>query len=300
MSIKVSFIIPSYNSLSTLPRTLDSILRQTVPAEDFEIIVVDSSDDEMAKKHLQVAASEQIRVISLEKKTMPAEGRNIGAKQAQGELLCFIDSDVILSPDWLSTVLTAFDDGCRAGGGSILISASQENNRIALAQLYLQFNEYLTGRDREERQFVPSCNMFCDRQIFVESGGFPLVRASEDTLFFLGLKGKTRVFFVPQAKCYHVFREAKEAFLNNQFLLGRYVSIYRREYYKSWMYQGIIPLVLTPLFLTIKLVRIVARVAKAGHLKIFLQSSPDFFLGFMRWSAGFVNGFVYDDGNPRS
>ncbi len=297
--MKVSFIIPSYNSLRTLPLTIESLLRQ--PGNDFEIIVVDSSDDEMARKYIGLLPSERVKIIQQEKKTIPAEGRNIGAHAAKGELLCFIDSDVILSDDWLENIRTAYQEGCKTGGGAISIPESQKENVIALAQMYLQFNEYLNAPGRQERLFVPSCNMFCDKNLFWEAGGFPGVRASEDTLFFLRLQGQAKVYFIPEAKCYHMFREGWKEFLGNQFLLGQYVSIYRREFYQSWIYKGIIPLVLTPAFLIVKFFRIVSRVAKVAgeHAGPFVRASPVFLIGFFWWSAGFIKGFV-NDGNTRS
>ncbi len=297
----ISFIIPAYNSFKTLPKTVKSLLKQQVN-DTFEIIVVDSSDNPVAKEQLESLASNRVQVICLEKKTVPAESRNIGARAATGELLCFIDSDIILEQDWLKQILSAYQDGCRAGGGAIGIPEFQKDNSVALAQLYLQCNEYLSGTARVQKLFVPSCNMFCERALFFEVGGFPEIRASEDTLFFLQLENKARVYFVPLAKCYHTFRQEWDGFLRNQFLLGKYVSIYRRQHYKSIIYKGIIPILLSPAFLAIKFLRIVARVARAGspHVFSFIKSSPVFVVGFVWWSAGLLNGFVSRDGNTQS
>ncbi len=299
MSVRTSFIIPSYNSCKTLSKTVNSLLNQM--GEMFEVIIVDSSDDEIEKKAVGKLESDCVRVIALNKKTIPAQSRNIGAAAANGELLCFIDSDVVLDQDWLKEIWSAFNVGCRAGGGSILIAKDQKANGIALAQLYLQFNEYLNGNSRTQKLFVPSCNMFCERKLFMQVGGFPDIRASEDTLFFLKFQNRASVYFVPQAKCYHTFREDWSAFLRNQFLLGKYVRIYRREYYKSIIYYGVIPVFLSPVFLTIKFLRIVARVAAAGysHMFSFIKASPVFIIGFIWWSAGFINGFVDCNGNTQ-
>lgn len=300
MAVTVSFIIPSYNSLKTLPKTVESILKQAGAL--FEIIIVDSSDEKEAKTQAGLLASDRVKVIALEKKTIPSEGRNIGAREASGELLCFIDSDVILADDWLAQVLSAYQQGCRAGGGAIGLAEFQKNDLLVLAQLYLQCNEYLGGSARVEKLFVPSCNMFCERALFFEVGGFPNIRASEDTLFFLQLQNKASVYFVPQAKCCHIFRQQWQGFLRNQFLLGKYVSIYRRQHYKSIIYKGIIPVLLSPAFLTIKFLRILMRVLNAGFLHVFsfIKSSPVFVVGFFWWSAGFINGFISRDENTRS
>ncbi len=210
MAVTVSFIIPSYNSLKTLPKTVESILKQA--GDQFEIIVVDSSDNELAKKQVALLASDRVKVIVLEKKTIPSEGRNIGARAASGQLLCFIDSDVILADDWLKEVLLAYQQGCRAGGGAIGIPEFQKDNLLAVAQLYLQFNEYLGGTARAQKLFVPSCNMFCDRALFFEVGGFPNIRASEDTLFFCSCKIKLRFILCRRRSAVTFFANSGKGF----------------------------------------------------------------------------------------
>src|ERR1035441_9406097 len=103
--ISISFIIPSYNSQKTVHGTLKSIFRQKSLISVKEVIVVDSSDDGETRKLLkgpsaspqddnQLTFDSKLRIILLDKKTSPALGRNIGAQDAIGNLLCFIDSDV--------------------------------------------------------------------------------------------------------------------------------------------------------------------------------------------------------------
>ena len=47
--VKVSFIIPSYNSHLTIEKTIQSVFRQQLQEHIAEVIVVDSSDDEKAR-----------------------------------------------------------------------------------------------------------------------------------------------------------------------------------------------------------------------------------------------------------
>jgi glycosyltransferase involved in cell wall biosynthesis len=56
------------------------LLKQS--GEDNEIIIVDSSDDQMAQKYISIVPSDRVKVIVLDKKTSPAQGRNIGARAA--------------------------------------------------------------------------------------------------------------------------------------------------------------------------------------------------------------------------
>ncbi len=89
MNCKVSFIIPTFNEEKYLPFLLASIKNQEVDF-DYEIIVADnySSDNTVA-----LAQRFGAKVVA---GGLPAKGRNEGAKASQGELLFFIDADLIL------------------------------------------------------------------------------------------------------------------------------------------------------------------------------------------------------------
>lgn len=100
MSITVSFIIPCLNSEKTISQTLDSIFQQVTDLS-FEVIVVDngSSDQTVA-----LATRDQVKVLHCEKRGAGC-ARNHGAQQAAGAFLAFIDSDVVLDPQWLATLM---------------------------------------------------------------------------------------------------------------------------------------------------------------------------------------------------
>ena len=71
----LSVIIPSYNSEKTIRKCLDSLLDQTYEGE-YEIIVVDSSDD----KTPQIVTSlyPKVKLVHFRNKTDPGKARNIG------------------------------------------------------------------------------------------------------------------------------------------------------------------------------------------------------------------------------
>ena len=300
--VNVSFIIPSYNSYQTIGHTLKSIF----DLKSFEyvrnVIVVDSSDDGKTRELLQKFNNTRLIIVSLDKKTSPALGRNMGAKLAQGDLLCFIDSDVFLDENWLEYVLKAHQSGCQVGCGSISAPDFQQKSKLALAQLYLQFNETLYVGEPRSVTLVPSCNMFCQKELFLRVRGFPMLRASEDTVFCLSLVKIVKIWFVPSAKVFHIFREDWNGFKRNQILLGQYISIYRRIFYKSWYYKGIFPVILFPAFLIIKSIRITTRIYKAGndHFSKYLYSIFIYKLGIFYWSFGFIKGCFSNDENIRN
>ena len=139
---EISVVIPSYNSAATVGRTLEGLLSQRACAAK-SIIVVDSSDDGRTPAVLSAFEGRGVRVVRLSEKTIPAVGRNLGAQQASGRYLAFIDSDAYPAPDWLEKISEAFAQGCRVGGGSLSLPDFQKRKMIALAQYFLQFNEFL-------------------------------------------------------------------------------------------------------------------------------------------------------------
>jgi len=87
---KVSIIMPTYNSESTLSECLESVLNQSYPF--YEVIVVDNfSNDETVK----IAEKFKVRVI--QRKCNPAVARNVGIINSTGKYVLFLDSDQVLS-----------------------------------------------------------------------------------------------------------------------------------------------------------------------------------------------------------
>lgn len=92
----ISIIIPVYNCAASLPRCLDSLLRQTF--SDFEIIALDDSSVDSSLHILQkyAAADKRVRVISDGTNLGPGQRRNQGIGLAGGKYIMMVDAD-----DWL-------------------------------------------------------------------------------------------------------------------------------------------------------------------------------------------------------
>ena len=98
--MKLSIIIPTFNEEYYLPPLLESIKRQDF--NDYEIIVADAGSEDRTR---EIAEKWGCKVVE---GGMPATGRNRGAEAAQGEFLLFLDSDVILTRDYLKLCLDEF------------------------------------------------------------------------------------------------------------------------------------------------------------------------------------------------
>lgn len=107
---KISVIVPIYNTERYLPQCLDSIRAQT--HSDLEILLVDDgSPDGCGEICDEYAARDhRIRVIHQENRGLSA-GRNAGLDTMTGEFVSFVDSDDIIAPDMLESLLRAMETG---------------------------------------------------------------------------------------------------------------------------------------------------------------------------------------------
>lgn len=93
--VDVSVIIPTYNRKDSLLRALDSLSRQTYPAECFEVIVVDDgSNDDTAGNFVQRSYPFHLNYLRQVNQGATA-ARNHGAAHSQGEHLVFMDDDIV-------------------------------------------------------------------------------------------------------------------------------------------------------------------------------------------------------------
>ncbi|RLE74288.1 MAG: hypothetical protein DRJ44_07705, partial [Thermoprotei archaeon] len=122
---KISIVIPSYNSHSTIKKCIESLLKQKTNI-DYEIIVVDSSDDKGVVEILGSFLG--IKLIRSRKRLNAGQARNIGVRASQGDIIAFIDSDCIAPENWLEKIILTFKEhpeicgvfGVYTGGRTLL------------------------------------------------------------------------------------------------------------------------------------------------------------------------------------
>jgi len=99
--MKISVVIPAFNEEDNIEACLRSLHQQTLPQEQFEIILVDNgSTDKTAALARNFETSLPLHILSLQR-TGISEARNTGAATAKGEILVFLDADCMPKPNWL-------------------------------------------------------------------------------------------------------------------------------------------------------------------------------------------------------
>lgn len=96
-SLLFSIIIPNFNKASNIPALLSSVF-DSYRYDDFEVFFM---DDVSTDSSVTEARKFPVYVFVSEKHVGPAALRNMAAKEARGEFLLFIDSDVIVAPNTL-------------------------------------------------------------------------------------------------------------------------------------------------------------------------------------------------------
>lgn len=102
-----SIIIPTKNSAKAIGNCLKSIRNQSY--QNIEIIVVDQKSDDDTEK-IAIKFGGRVMTVSRPKfYTPPSLSRNIGAKEAKGEILYHLDSDMVLSSDLVKEIVDRFN-----------------------------------------------------------------------------------------------------------------------------------------------------------------------------------------------
>lgn len=111
--VGVSVIIPTYNSCRLLATALAALRAQQLPAEQFEVIVVDDGSTDGSWDELQAATTAwpQLRIFQQDHAGKPSVGRNLGLGHAVGRYVFFHDADDTMPPYALGELL---DRGDRA------------------------------------------------------------------------------------------------------------------------------------------------------------------------------------------
>lgn len=112
LQMKISVIIPSRNRGPQVQFCVETLTNQTLPKEEYEIVVVDDgSTDDTVERLLPFKNVINLNIVQTHRKDpsfRAALARNIGAKHAKGKILVFIDSDIVADPNLLAEHLKCY------------------------------------------------------------------------------------------------------------------------------------------------------------------------------------------------
>lgn len=149
----ISVVVPTRDRPEALARCLAALARQRTPQTPLEIVVVDDGGGAVAPGAQVVRAGGR----------GPAAARNLGARAARGDVVCFVDDDCVPAPGWAQALAGACVDGGAAAGDTI---ADPGAGAPATAAQLLTNTLMLSGREPATGgatlRFAPTCNLACD------------------------------------------------------------------------------------------------------------------------------------------
>jgi len=233
--VQISVIVPTFNRARTLRNCIESLLRQTLAPQFYEIIIVDnnSQDDtaEMVEEFVALQTHDIHYVLE------PRKGlhytRHAGAKVAHSEILAFTDDDVICDERWLEELLKTYSDATvGSAGGKIIIRWDREPPQwVTQYEVVLGRLDYgPEPRILQNNQLINGGNFSIRKHILRDVGGFNpdqvgevLVGDGEVGLCYKLHRHGIRIAWVPDAVVWHcqvvsknaTLRDLKRRFSNN-------------------------------------------------------------------------------------
>jgi len=202
----VSIIIAAKKNNKFLEECVENCLKLDYPF--FEIVI-------LPDENMVIGSNSKIKIVPTGK-ILPAAKRDIGAREAKGEILAFLDDDTYPRPEWLKQAVLNFkepDIACVCGPAitpekdGLFNKASGKVYESMIVSGPARFR-YIPLKKRYTDDF-PSCNFLIKKDIFQKIGGFNTkFWPGEDTILCLEVvhKLKKKILYDPDVLVYHYRR----------------------------------------------------------------------------------------------
>jgi glycosyltransferase involved in cell wall biosynthesis len=204
----ISVIIPAFNEARFIGETISVLEKYAEGYEDLEIIVVNNGSQDGTADVVSEYA--KVKIINLTTSVTVGSARNIGVENSCGDLLVFIDADIIVTQQWWSAliafnnsvnVLVPYITGCK-------VSVSQSPSWIE--------KNWFACLKKTSATYINSGNLICTKKAFDFVDGFdPKLRTGEDVDFCM--RAKTCGIAVLPDDCFFAHHEGYPKTLGDFF-----------------------------------------------------------------------------------
>ena len=170
-SASVTVVIPVKDREGELAECLGSVFSQDYPENRIEVIVIDDGSTDRTR---DVAARFPCKLLPIGRSRGQSYSRNLGAREAHGEILAFLDSDCVASVTWLKALVPYFQWDRVGAVGGYVDGYFQESalDRYEKAFSPLNMGKHLMyERSNSSTMYVPTCNLLVRKAVYVETGG---------------------------------------------------------------------------------------------------------------------------------
>ncbi len=226
--INVSIVIPTYNRIDQLKKLINGLEHQSYPKDQFEVIIVSDGGSDGTDEYLSsYSGSLILRPIS-QSNAGAAVARNTGALNAGGDIILFIDDDVLPDPDLVRTHVSSHQE---AGFTDMVLGPMltptdwQLSPWVAWEQTMLERQYWCMNRGiylPTARQFYTG-NASIKREFFFLNKCFdPQFRRAEDVEFaYRAVKNGGRFIFNSEAKGYHYAQRSFKSWIQTAYTYGQ-------------------------------------------------------------------------------
>ncbi len=234
-NLDISMIVPTYQEEEYVKETLVHMAKAKSIAEskgiDSEILVVDSGQD----RTLELARPFSDKVFRFTDRGV-SKARNFGAAQASGNILLFIDADVIVPANLLEEVMRTFEDEAVVAAISRVQPRKSQSHALSTSErLFYSLDDVFVRNCTRHRLFLRFYNrgdvLAVQRESFLKAGGFnERLAILEITELILKLSQRGRIALL-ETVVYESSRRLKRWGVLKSYLLWwrNYGSFYLRR-----------------------------------------------------------------------
>ncbi|HWP44869.1 MAG TPA: glycosyltransferase [Blastocatellia bacterium] len=178
--MEISAIICTHNRAHYLSKALQSLLDQTLPRSEYEIIVVDNCSGDSTRETVERFSSGEHLKYIYEPKLGLSYARNSGWRNASGNYVAYLDDDAIATPAWLERILEVFETvkprpGCVGGRVYPLWEAARPkwlSDEIITSLAVIDWSDEPRVLADIAREWLVGANMAFPLKLLEEVGGF--------------------------------------------------------------------------------------------------------------------------------
>jgi glycosyltransferase involved in cell wall biosynthesis len=212
--MRVSIIIPVYNSHATIQRCVDGLERLEHPS--FEVVFVDSSPDDRSTEIIR--HHPRFKLIRSKERLLMHAARNLGVQEASGDVIVFTDPDCVVAPDWLVKLEEGLQKGYSVVGGGI---ALYPGHAADTAAHIIKFWRWLPGGGDRSVEDLATANFALQRKALQSVGGFRGDIIAGDTELSHRLRANGyELFFHGRAVVNHIHEATLMGLIRERFTRG--------------------------------------------------------------------------------
>ena len=216
--MRVSVVVCTLNRSTLLGRALESLSRQTLGQEQYEVLVVDNGSRDRTREVVRhwTEGFRSLRYVH-EPRLGLSRARNRGLHEAAGEVVAFLDDDAEADAGWLAAIEAAWDvpGGIGGVGGKVELRWASARPTWVPRSLEGYFSGFDLGAEARfvtSRPYPFGTNMAVRRDLALAIGGFspwfgrkgPSLGSHEETELFHRLRRlDVQIYYEPRAIVYH-------------------------------------------------------------------------------------------------